>query len=242
MFQVVGHAVEIYTDVAAGMGHGGGAHRPQLGLLAAPDRDAHVHPHGVQRGPEGRRRAVRVAVLRHVPAADPGAVRGRPAEQAPRHHVDRVQETVELDIHVGRGGRSGRPRLPGEHHDVHNAVRGDRGRRVHDQRRVQHQPHGPVAQLRRRADGHHEHGRVLRRYHRSPAGRIRYRRRGKNRPESPVANCCVHVISESDRIRSVFAKLYNHSFRMDKNNCTNTTVIITVYYICIVYTHYDPAN
>jgi len=47
MFKVVGHTVEIDIYITTSVGHGGGARRPQLGFLAAADRDADVHPHGV---------------------------------------------------------------------------------------------------------------------------------------------------------------------------------------------------
>lgn len=171
--------MEEYIHVAAGVGHHASTHRSQLGVLAAADRDADVHPHSVQSEPKRRRRAVSAALLRHVPVADPGAVRGRHAEPTAGDHADRVQEGVELSVHVGRRGRAGRARLPAQHHGDHSAVRGRRGPGVHDQRRFQHQPHGPVAQLRRAVDGHHQHGRVVWRHHRSAAGRIHDRRPGK---------------------------------------------------------------
>lgn len=171
--------MEVDIHVVAGVGNGAGAHRSQLGLLAAADRDADVHPHRAQVRSEGGRRAVRAPLSGHVPVPGAGAVHGRSVEQTASDHADRVPEIVEHRVHVGRRCRAGRARLHREHGAHHRAVRVHRGHRVYVQRRVQHQPPGPVAQLRRAAHGHHQLGRVHRRHYRAAVRRAHRRRSGE---------------------------------------------------------------
>lgn len=170
--------MEECVHVVAGVGHDGCAHGVQHGILAAVDRNADVHRHGSAVRYQEERHAVRAAVLGHVHVAVPRVLRGRHSEQAERDHVDRVQENVEHDGHVGRCRGSGRARLPGRRHADHRAVRVHRGHRMYVERRVQNQSLGPVAQLRRAADGHHQRGRVDRRHRCSPVRRFHNQRSG----------------------------------------------------------------
>lgn len=108
---VLRHAVEVDNDVVAGLGVAGGAHRIQLGILAAADRNADIHAHRAQVQHQERRHAVRATVPGHVPVAGARLVRVRLAERAAADHADRVQEGLEHGVHVGRCRGPGRTRL-----------------------------------------------------------------------------------------------------------------------------------
>lgn len=193
MSAVLRHPVETDIHVVARVGHRGVARGRQLWLLAAAHRNADVHPHGARVQPQGGRRAVRVAVPVHVLVANARVVRGRPADQAERRLADHVPEDVEHGGHVGRRRRPGRARLPGRRHVHHRAVRAHRGHRVRVQRRVQHQPHGPVGQLRGAADGLHQYARVVRRHHR-PHNHRAHRQRPGERARTSRENVLIILI------------------------------------------------
>lgn len=179
MEQAVRHPVEIYIYIDASVGHDGGALRSQLGFLAVTHRDADVHEHRAQVRHQGRWFAVRAALSRHVFVTTAGFLHCRFSEQAKNDHDDRVPENMEFHSHVGRHCRYGHAGIPRRHHHGSGAVRIHRGHWVFVERRVQHKPLGPIAELCRTLDGYHQHGCGVRRYCRPPVRRVVYQRSSK---------------------------------------------------------------